>query len=80
VGFGALRVDTDDDGDAFNDGGNFWKSDGTLGLTGGCNGDDTIAWEKFQVVVKLADVDCTSTPRVRGLTPETSGALYHRNP
>jgi cysteine-rich repeat protein len=80
VGFGALRVDTDDDGDAFNDDDNFWKSNDSIGLTGGCSGDNGSAWEKFQVVLILADVDCDGTfaRQLRG--PITSGSLYHRNP
>jgi hypothetical protein len=76
TGFGALRADTDGDGNAFNDEGNFWKSNDIIGLTGGCNGEDGIAWEKFQLVVTLADVVCPSTRRLRGPIPVTSGSKF----
>jgi hypothetical protein len=80
VGFGALRADTNADGNAFNDAGNYWKSDATIGLTGGCPPANLLSWEKFQVVVTLADVDCESTSARRLRGPITAGSLYHRSP
>jgi hypothetical protein len=61
AGFGALRVDTNAAGNLFNHEDNYWKSNDSIGLTGGCNPVDTSAWEKFQLVVTSADVDCGVT-------------------
>jgi cysteine-rich repeat protein len=65
VDFGALRADTNGDGDALNDAGNYWKSDSTLGLTGGCPAGDGGSWEKFQVVVTSENVDCDGEMEIR---------------
>ena len=56
--YSALRADLDGDGDAFNDAFNYWKSDPTLSLTGGCPPADTVSWEKFQIVVTSAIASC----------------------
>jgi hypothetical protein len=80
AGFGALRADTNGDGNALNDSGNYWKSNGSIDLTGGCSPGNTGAWEKFQVVLDLADVNCDGTIARRLRGPITSGSLYHRNP
>jgi hypothetical protein len=58
AGFGALRADTNADGNPFNDEGTYWKSNGSIRLTGSCKPESFTSWEKFQVVVILADVDC----------------------
>jgi hypothetical protein len=80
AGFGALRADTNADGNASNDADNYWKSNDSIGLTGGCTPESLTSWEKFQVVVTSADVDCASTRARRLRRPMTSGSLYHRNP
>ena len=56
--YSALRADLDGDGDAFNDAFNYWKSDPTLSLVGGCPPADTASWEKFQIVVTSATSAC----------------------
>jgi hypothetical protein len=49
--FVALRADTNGDGDAFNDSGNFWKSNDNVDLTYHCPANDATSWEKFQIAV-----------------------------
>jgi hypothetical protein len=80
AGLGALRADTNADGNAFNDVGNYWQSNDSIGLTVGCPPANLVSWEKFQVIVTLADVDCDSTGARRLRGSITSGSLYHRKP
>jgi cysteine-rich repeat protein len=59
AGFGALRADTNADGKALNEMGNYWQSDASsLILADSCLKADSGSWEKFRLVVTSADVDC----------------------
>lgn len=59
---GALRIDLNGNGNALDDANNYWKSNDTVGLTNTCPAANTVAWEKFDVVVTQAGVACNPPP------------------